>query len=412
MRRRERSSAWSLSGARFKRSAAGYAPRALGDAGTLRLDTIDTHERFALLANEGWDDLVRAMARPTPFLLHSWISAWWEHEAEGGRVAVHVAYRDGRLVGGLPLHTSRRGGLRVTSFVGGVHSALADVMVAPGEPAETARAIVAQAAAGAHDYVDLFGLPEGSLFSRSCSKTLRTVERVEAPVLDLTPGWDAVYRAKTDSKKRNLHKRRRRQLSELGDLEVVRARTPDELEAAIEDAFRLHELRWAGRPDGSGFVTPAGLRFNRAALAGFARDDLARIVLLRVGGRAVAFHYFLVFENRMYVYRLGFDPELGRYSPGLVNTLDALEWAGEEGIERVEYLGGGERYKLELSDRLEPLQQGLGLARTPQGAAAVAANLAMIRVRKQLKQSPALHRLYFDRLGPARRLAARLAPTR
>lgn len=384
----------------------------MGGAGTLKLETIDTHERFSLLANEGWDDLVRSMPRPTPFLLHAWLSAWWRHEGHGGRLAVHVAYRDGRLVGGLPLHTSRRGGLRVASFVGGVHSALADVIVAPGEPPETAREIVARAAGGSHDYLDLFGLPADSLFARSSSKGLRTIERVEAPVLDLAPGWDAVYRSKTDSKKRNLHKRRRRQLSEIGELEVVRARTPEELEAAIEDAFRLHELRWAGRPDGSGFVTPTGRLFNREALAAFARDDLARIVLLRVGGRAVAFHYFLVFENRMYVYRLGFDPELGRYSPGLVNTLDALEWAGEEGVDRVEYLGGGERYKLELSDRLEPLQQGIGLARTPQGAAAVAANLAMIRARRRLKQSPALHRFYFERLAPARRLVARFAPTR
>ena len=384
----------------------------MGDARALNLVTIDSLERFEALAADGWDDLVRAMPRPTPFLLHAWLAAWWRHEAHGARVAVHAAYRDGRLVGGVPLYTARRNGLRVTGFLGGVHSALADILVAADEPSGTAEAIAQKAAAGEHDYVDLFGLPEDSIFARVCAPRLRTIERVEAPVLDLSPGWDAVYRAKTDSKKRNLHKRRRRQLSELGELEVVRAQTPDELDAALDDAFRLHELRWAGRPDGSGFVTAAGRRFNRDALRALAEAGLARMVLLHVGGRAVAFHYFFVFENRMYVYRLGFDPELGRYSPGLVNTLDALEWAGEEGVERVEYLGGGERYKLELSDRLEPLQQGLGLARTPQGVAAVSARLGVIKARRRLKQSPALHRLYFERLGPVRRLAGRLAPGR
>jgi CelD/BcsL family acetyltransferase involved in cellulose biosynthesis len=106
----------------------------------------------------------------------------------------------------------------------------------------------------------------------------------------------------------------------------------------------------------------------------------------------------------MYVHRLAFDPALGRYSPGLVNTLDALEWAGEEGLELVEYLGGDERYKLELSDRLEPLYEGLGLARTPQGRAVVAARLGIIHSRRRLKRSERLRRLYFEALAPVRRV--------
>ena len=49
-------------------------------------------------------------------------------------------------------------------------------------------------------------------------------------MIDLSPGWDAVYRAKTNSKKRNLHKRRRRQLGELGEVTTTTARRLDELE--------------------------------------------------------------------------------------------------------------------------------------------------------------------------------------
>lgn len=384
----------------------------MGGADDLRVLTIDSVEGFGALAGDGWDELVRAMPRPTPFLLNGWLVAWCRHEAPGAELAVHVAYRGGRVVGALPLCTMRAAGLRVTGFLGAQHSALADILLARGESIDTAGALVERAAGGRHDYFDLFGLPEHSVFARLAGDRLRTVERVESPVLDLSPGWEAVYRTKTDSKKRNLHKRRRRQLAELGDVETVRAREGEELDSALEEAFRVHTLRWSGRPDGSGFATPSGRKFNREALRALARDDLPRIILLRVGGVAVAFHYFLVFERRAYVYRLAFDPAYGRFSPGLVNTLDALEWAGEEGVERVEFLGGGERYKLELSDRLEPMQQGLGLSRTPQGAAAVAMRLGAITVRRRLKQSSMLHRLYVDRLAPARRLADRVLPTR
>ena len=45
-----------------------------------------------------------------------------------------------------------------------------------------------------------------------------------------------------------------------------------------------------------------------------------------------------------------------------MNTLDTLRIAADEGLTSVEFLGGAERYKLELADRFEPLYQGLGLA--------------------------------------------------
>ena len=94
----------------------------------------------------------------------------------------------------------------------------------------------------------------------------------------------------------------------------------------------------------------------------------------------------------MYVYRLAFDPALARYSPGQIATLAAIEAAAEEGATGVEFLGGDERYKMELADRQEPLYQGLGLARTVQGHAAVAGRLNAIRVRRFVKRSPAIRR--------------------
>ena len=128
---------------------------------------------------------------------------------------------------------------------------------------------------------------------------------------------------------------------------------------------------------------------------------------LRLDGRAIAFHYWFALEGCMYVHRLAFDPELARWSPGLVNTLDAIQSAADEGMTRVEYLGGGERYKLELSDGLSPLCHGFGLSSGVRGRAYAMAHLATIKGRLRLKRSPRLHRLYFEDLAPARRLVNR-----
>jgi CelD/BcsL family acetyltransferase involved in cellulose biosynthesis len=376
---------------------------------TLSVDVLSSEAELAR-ASEGWDDLVRAAPRPSPFMLHDWVLEWWRHYGDGAELVVGTARRDGRLVAALPLCVRRRSGLRVLEFLGGQASALGDLLLAAGEAAATARDVAAFTLESPRDYADLFGLPANSQLAGALGGAkLRLVERVEAPVLDLDRDWEAVYAAKTSSKKRNFHRRRRRQLAEQGTAVTVEcARTIEELDAALEAAFTLHERRWSGRPDGSGFATPVGRQFNRAAMRALAEHDIPRIVTLKLDGRPVAFHYFFMLANRMCVYRLAFDPELAKFSPGLLNTLDAIEFAAGEGAQRVEFLGGDERYKLELADRLEPMYEGLGLAATVRGRLVVEARLAAIHGRRRLKRSAVLRRAYFEGLAPARRFLRRL----
>ena len=368
------------------------------------LTTITDTDAFADLAPE-WDALVHAMPRPSPFLLHGWLLEWWRHHGGDRRLCVVTAREDGRLTGALPLFVARRLGLRVAHVIGEDAAALADVLVATDARPDTARALVERAAAEGGDLVDVFGLADGSrLAAAAGERRLTLIRRADAPVLDLAAGWDAVYRERTSSKRRSLHRRRRRQLQQLGDVAFEVAREPDTLAAALEEAFRLHAARWQDRPEASGFATATGRSFHRAALRALAPAGVARIALLRVAGRAVACNYFFLLGDRMYFHELAFDPALARWSPGQVTTLDTLAWAAADGATRVEFLGGAERYKLELADRVEPLYQGLGLATTPQGHAAVAARAAAIRARGRLKQTP-VRRWYYEGLTPARRMA-------
>jgi len=335
------------------------------------------------------------MPRPSPFLLHSWLLEWWRHYGGDSELAVHVAHRGDRLVGALPLSFRDQSGLRVCEFVGGTWSLLADVMVAEGEDPSVGEALTKRATSSRYDFASLFGLPGSSRLVASLPQgSLRLVERLEAPVLDLTAGWAQVAATKLSPRAHRTRGRRRRQLEELGTIDASLARSRDELAEALDDAFRVYALRWEGRRDPSGFVTPEGVAFHRTALLRLADQDVPRLLTLRLDGRAIAFALSLQLGERAYGLTRAFDPAYGRFSPGSEAKLLSLEAAAEEGIAVAEFLGAAGPHNERFTDRFEPVYQGIGLPRTRRGRVAVEALLGGIRLRRSLKRSATARKVY------------------
>jgi CelD/BcsL family acetyltransferase involved in cellulose biosynthesis len=362
--------------------------------GGVRIETISSERAFERLPGS-WDELVRAMPRPSPFLLHSWLLEWWRHYGAGHDLAVHVAYRDDRLVAALPLYVRHRSGLRVGEFVGGTWAFLADLLVEPGEES-SARPLLEHAGSSRHDFMNLFGLPGSSRLVAALPPTaLHLVERLEAPVLDLSAAWETVYRTKLSAKARRRRRRRLRQLQELGTVDVSIARTREELEPALEEVFRVHALRWRGQRGPSGFVSPTGIEFHRAALLRLADQGVPRLTTISLDGRVVAFALALQLSGRTYGLTRAFDPEYARFSPGTEAKLRSLEAAAEEGVVRAEFLGAAGPHNRALTDRYEPIYEGIGLAQTLRGRAAAQALLGGIRVRRAVKRSETARKLYY-----------------
>src|SRR5439155_6317242 len=109
-----------------------------------------TATEFASL-QPAWDDLVRAMGRPSPFLLHGWLSAWCRHHVSEGELRIHVVRQGETLLGAFPLYVSRRRGLRVAQFLGGSQSALADLLLSEQAGPDVASTLVEQARSSGHD---------------------------------------------------------------------------------------------------------------------------------------------------------------------------------------------------------------------------------------------------------------------
>jgi CelD/BcsL family acetyltransferase involved in cellulose biosynthesis len=125
-----------------------------------------------------------------------------------------------------------------------------------------------------------------------------------------------------------------------------------------------------------------------------APSGVPRLLLIRVGGRAVAYNLYLQLDRMSCGVTMAFDPEYAKYAPGTEALLSTLETAAAEGVQRVEFLGAATEYKQRLADGVEPIYEGLGLAANLRGRAAVKALLNGIRLRRRLKRSETAQRIY------------------
>lgn len=128
---------------------------------------------------------------------------------------------------------------------------------------------------------------------------------------------------------------------------------------------------------------------------------MPRLLTLKLDGRAIAFALALQLSGRTYGLTRAFDPAYGRCSPGTEAKLLSLEAAAREGILLAEFLGAAGPHNERFTDRFDPIYQGIGLAQTLRGRAAVAALLAGIHMRRTMKRSSTARKLYY-RVRPKR----------
>ena len=136
------------------------------------------------------------MPRPSPFLLHGWVSEWWRHFGERERLAVVAPRSGGRLVGVAPFYVDAWARPAGGTLPRRHESALADLMLADGP---------ARRRAGLLD--ELRRSPSTSPTSSVCPparsrRRCRTgADRAgRGPRLAMPDGWEAAYAAKTSSR--------------------------------------------------------------------------------------------------------------------------------------------------------------------------------------------------------------------
>jgi CelD/BcsL family acetyltransferase involved in cellulose biosynthesis len=134
--------------------------------------------------------------------------------------------------------------------------------------------------------------------------------------------------------------------------------------------------------------------FHREVAGRLAADDAIRLFLLRCDGRAVAACYCFYFDQRLYFFQPGFDPEFRKLHVGKVLLGRALEYCFTNRLREFDFLRGTEDYKFDWTDRTR---------------STFACNIAMTRWSKTVHAAQdAQRRLAAERLALRRRFVSRL----
>jgi CelD/BcsL family acetyltransferase involved in cellulose biosynthesis len=151
-----------------------------------------------------------------------------------------------------------------------------------------------------------------------------------------------------------------------GSIEMQVITRPAEVEAALPDLIALsaktYQARLLGLKISRGNVVERQLRHG-------AKLGMARLDLLRVGGKAISFQIAYVHRDSLYATQGGYDPAWKEWSPGIVHHAFVLEDLCRVSPELrwFDFMYGEEFYKTRLSNTFHPESHFYLFPRTARG---------------------------------------------
>lgn len=175
----------------------------------------------------------------------------------------------------------------------------------------------------------------------------------ESPYVDIRGSWND-YEASLDRLHvRNL-RRHLRNLSRLGHVSLETVTGGPGLRDALPQALSLEAAAWKGAAGTAISCDPSLVRFYTVLAERAAARGWLRLEFLTVNGRRVAVAIGVLYRNRLYSLKTGYDPALSMHSPGQLLWWLSLQQAFEERIDAYDLLGSNDSWKLVWTPNTRP----------------------------------------------------------
>lgn len=309
--------------------------------------------------HDDWAALARRVAAPAGVFVEPDFPQAWAHVFGGGEALEPHAVRDatGALVGVLPL--AFRDG--TASFIG--HPDVCDYMdllAAPEAAAPVVELLFPLLEERGCHAADLRGLAEGSptlallpAAARRHGWDLQSEREAVCPIVPLPARWDQ-YLDGLKGKNRHEIRRKLRNLADGGARVALESVSePEALNAALPTLLAMMR---DSRRDKAEFLDDRREAFFRELVRRGGLRGVARLYFLTIDdGKRVA--AMLTFEtaDEVMAYNSGYDPAYRELAVGLASKVHLIRNSIERGVRRLNFLRGGEEYKLQLGGVPSPV---------------------------------------------------------
>ncbi len=300
-------------------------------AGAVSADIIAAADLEAIAGD--WRDLAANAAEPNAFYAPAMLLPALSAFAEDGPEVVIVRDESGRLIGLAPVAPMRGYSRLPVPYVATwmhKHCFFAAPLVRQGYERAFFRAFF-DCAEPRGAFLRLRHLDaEGPLFAAACDVAAETGRRA-APSARYTRAmlkapWttDDYLKLSLNGKRRKELRRRRSRLQELGDLRFESSRGDDDFTAWAEEFLTLEASGWKGRAGTAMRQDPASTSFFKEAVRRASDAGEVFFFRLALGDRALAAAVNFQSGPVSYAFKIAYDEEFERYSPGVMMEVDVM----------------------------------------------------------------------------------------
>jgi len=138
-----------------------------------------------------------------------------------------------------------------------------------------------------------------------------------------------------------------------GELELTKARTPQEAKQFFNAIGIAHKRRWGNE---SGFNNPYFVEFHHGLIEKNFNTGNVDLVKLQVNNNIIGYIYNFVYRNKVLFYLSGLDYlSENKFKPGLVLHSICIQSYMDDGIDEYDFLGGEAQYKKSLGSQADKL---------------------------------------------------------
>jgi len=266
-----------------------------------------------------------------------------------------------------------------------------------------------------HDWIEFEKMPEtiGVEVNPFVGLEL-TPHSSSAHIMQLGGDWETFYRAKRSSATRRHDRSKRRHMAQFGDIRFITTTNAADARATLETLMRQKSLALARKGISDMFARPGYREFFLDFGSNPATQHLVHVSRIEVGATDAAANFAIVHDNCYYHILSSYcDGRLARLGPGALHLRELMGHAINLGLRKFDFTIGDERYKSEWCDERLRLFDYCAAA-TWRGLPASALSAARLRLKRYVKQTPAVWRAVSQLravfglvTGPARRVAIR-----